>query len=686
VKEQTGLNKPQGAITVIWCLFTLLVGTLFLFASQNIFYSWELDNLSTRQKLFSANPQNRSQISPIVLITYDQKTIGSAPYNRLFGTGLSRSTAAYAIRFFKRVQTRGVIFDISFNGGVHYQDREGDRALAESLKGTRNFASLLSFDSTEKPSLSYQAQTPLTQKTLQQNAITVNGLAQFPIFSERYRYGSLLPPYSDLLGSPMRFFSANSFTYKSILNLKSEEDTKEEARRWLPFSIYGGRVFPSIPLGALLQGEKNLTLSENGVLSWDNGKIDLGQDGLPLIKWYGHGVYLNRPVYPEVSFSVVALSEVVLECRENPAQPICGIIPLPKEPLVQPDAFQDKFNLIGFTLPNKSDTHKTIYSPQYYGLYIVANMLDNALHNDFVHPAPFWMNLLISLLLPGLLLLMIWRFRSVWVSLLMALTLALGQFLLSIYAYNHWNLWLYTVQPVLATFVCFGGFYIYRYRKEFKKRQQMRYAFGKYVSPAVLQIIEQHPEKVTLGGERREMTFLFSDIRGFTAFSDKNPPEMVQSFLTQYFSTMNKIILHSYHGSINKLIGDAIMAYWGFPLENEDHAFLAVSAAMAMREAMLAWHHEEGKLPITIGIGINTGEAVIGNIGSEDFMDFTVIGDAVNVASRLEGANKEYGTSIIISAATYERVKDRIHVRQLGWAELKGKGTKIEVFEPLGFI
>ncbi len=182
------------------------------------------------------------------------------------------------------------------------------------------------------------------------------------------------------------------------------------------------------------------------------------------------------------------------------------------------------------------------------------------------------------------------------------------------------------------------------------------------------------------------MTFMFSDIRGFTAFSDQNEPEVVQTFLSQYFSTMNGIIMHQYRGSINKLIGDAIMAYWGFPLNNEDHAFLAVCAAMTMREAMQAWQSQQDKLPIHIGIGINTGDAVIGNIGSDDFMDFTVIGDAVNVASRLEGMNKEYGTTIIISAATYQKVQDRIEARSLGWCELKGKSEPVEIFEPLRIL
>jgi adenylate cyclase len=214
----------------------------------------------------------------------------------------------------------------------------------------------------------------------------------------------------------------------------------------------------------------------------------------------------------------------------------------------------------------------------------------------------------------------------------------------------------------------------------------MRYAFGKYVSSDVLKMIEQQAGQLSLGGERREMTFMFSDIRGFSTFSDQNNPEVVQVFLSQYFSSMNGIIMHQYRGSINKLIGDAIMAYWGFPLNHEDHAFLAVSAALAMQEAMQNWQTQKGQLPIQIGIGINTGEAMIGNIGSEDFMDFTVIGDAVNIASRLEGQNKTYGTTIIISAATCQKVRDRIKVRSLGWCELKGKSEPVEIFEPLGLL
>jgi class 3 adenylate cyclase len=686
VKEKNGFKTSTVFIRVCKAVILLLTVPLFVLFIYWVYcttYSWELDSLSFRQKLFASQLQDRSKHTPLELILIDRHTMASEPYRKHFQEAVfSRAAAAYAVRFFKRTEVEHVVFDISFNGGIHYNNLAEDEALAESVKGTHNFASLLDFSEKYDPKLSFNGQSLLTRQTLFQNALQVDGLEHFPVHKKDFRFASLLAPYPLLLKSPMRFYSANTFCpNKSNLLFSTEEDSRSEARRWVPFSIYGGYVFPTTPLAVQLGDTRKVTLSANGRLSWDDKYIDLGPDSLPLIKWYGHGVSKNRPVYPETTFSDIVLSEMVLECQEQGQD--CKKMGLPARPIIQPDRFKHKYVLIGFNLPNKIDKHNTIFEHNYSGIFILANIMDNALHNEFVLPAPLWLNGLFLVLLPLIQFLVVRRYKSAMTGLLMAMVLASGQLLLAIVAYNDYNRWIWVVYPSVLALLCFGATYAYQYAVEYKKRIQLRYAFGKYVSPAVLQIIEQHPEKVTLGGERREMTFLFCDIRGFTSFSDQNEPEVVQAFLTQYFSTMNKIILHDYHGSINKLIGDAIMAYWGFPLQNEDHAFLAVSAAIAMRDAMRQWQNDADKIPITIGIGINTGEAMIGNIGSEDFMDFTVIGDAVNVASRLESTNKEYGTNIIISSFTYEKVKDRIHARRLGWAELKGKEAKVEIYEPL---
>lgn len=675
------LNIGPKAYQILLIGLALAIALICIEPLRKMAFAWELDSLTIRQKLYPI--EDRSSISPIRLIKIDAKTQGSTVYQKLFGNVLTRRAAGYAIRFLNRTRTRATILDLSFNRGANSQVPENDQFLAQSVLPDHPVISQLIFENQGESAQTSEQLPQASQARLAKNTVQVEGIDRFPVFQRLYTFDSLVPPYTELLNSGMRFYSAAGGTF--ITDLSGQvDDTQGNIRRWAPFSLFGNQIYPTVPLGALLSHEL-LKLKPGGLLTWGQHQLDLGEEGVPLIKWYGHGVQTNHPVYPEVSFVDVVLSEIRLECEQNPSLSICKTPGLPAKPTIQPDAFRDQFALVGFTLANV-DQHQTIYSAKYPGVYILANSLDNALHNDFVKPAPFWINLSLTLIFPILLALLILRFRSALISLLLTVTLSIGYFLLCLHAYQSWNLWLYLTYPVLGMWACFSGMYAYQYAIEQKKRQQMRFAFGKYVSPAVLQIIENQPEKITLGGERREMTFMFSDIRGFTQFSDINEPEVVQTFLSQYFSTMNGIIMQEYRGSINKLIGDAIMAYWGFPLTNEDHAFLAVSAAMAMREAMLAWREQTDKLPINIGIGINTGEAVIGNVGSEDFMDFTVIGDAVNVASRLEGINKNYGTNIIISAATYNQVKDRIHARSLGWAELKGKGEPIEVFEPLSFL
>ncbi len=675
--------RKSNLLRVLAGLMVFVLGGVLLVASQDFLYSLEINSLTLRQRMFSDEASAPSRKTPITLIAFDVKTAGSDDFHRLFGIPMSRSAPGYLVRFLKRTQTKAVVFDMGFNGGTHYVDSPGDRLFVESLRGIGQMASALSFQ--KSPNQGY---TPVnlpsrSQQLLVRNDLRVQGLDQFPVFTKKFYYQSWNPPFPLLTETPMRYYSAQSSVSHADPG-SQRADVSGESRRWTPFSTYGNHILPTLALGVALNGQRDLKITPQGTLSWQGGQVNLGSDALPLIKWYGHGVSCR--IYPEISAIDVILSELALECQENSALPVCKQIQIPAKPMISPEQFKDRYVLIGMTRAKDGDTHRSIYGFKYSGLYIFANTLDNLLNDDFVHPAPVWLNWAAFFLLPFTLCVVVWRFQSVWMSFLIAVTVGLGYFLLTIHAYNVWNLWLHAVNPILALVACFTSIYVYRYLHEQKQRQQMRYAFGKYVSPAVLQTIEKNPEKITLGGERREMTFLFTDIRGFTSFSDNNPPEVVQAFLSDYFSVMNGIILREYRGTINKLIGDAIMAYWGFPLENEDHAFLAVSAALAMRDALHEWRSDPSRPQIDIGVGINTGDAVIGNVGSEDFMDFTVIGDAVNVASRLESANKEYKTNIIISAATYEKVKGRVKVRSLGMTEVRGKAGQMEIFEPLGLL
>lgn len=659
----------------------LIVGVMFLgvLPAGKFLQILELQSLSIRQRMLPV--QDRSRWSPITVVKVDPKSLRSFRMNTLFGRYPWRREAyAHFIHFMKRSQPQDVLMDISYNGGPDWEHPESDARFAQSLQGTRNMASVLMAEAGRDPALRWQAHSPVVQQALGRQTLTVQGLERLPGLAGYF--ANMIPPIEILLQSPMHFYTATGLN----------DDASGIVRRWTSISNYDGHLIPTLGLGAVLNGERTLRVTPEGLLQWKGGQVHLGPEGLPVIKWYGnmlktynsHGQ--PREIYPTVSLSDVIESELVLACREDPSQAMCSKVTLPAQPSISPLFFHGKYVLVGLTADTfMSDMHRTIYynGSKYPGVYVWANILDNLLHDDFVYPAPPWLDGLVFLGMLALMGFAVVRFESILLGFCFMAALVAGEIVLSIYAYGHWNLWLNTVYPVLGTLCVYGGGYVWRYQQTEKRKQQLRFAFGKYVSPGVMQTIEKNPEEIQLGGQKRELTMLFCDLRGFTTFSENNDAEYVQGVLSEYFSEMNGIILHTYHGSINKLIGDAIMAYWGFPLENEDHVFLAVSAALAMRDAMEAWRQDPTKPPLKIGIGINTGEVMIGNVGSEDFMDFTVIGDAVNLASRLEGENKTFATTIIISEATYERVKDRVTVRPLGEVKVKGKEQPVQIYEPL---
>jgi len=348
-------------------------------------------------------------------------------------------------------------------------------------------------------------------------------------------------------------------------------------------------------------------------------------------------------------------------------------------------AFANKIILYGITSQNMSqDAHRSIYgSENYPGVYMMTNILDNVLHDDFVERWPWYSTLVVALALGFFAYRCATSFSLVFASLaVVSVGIAYATIVRLLYQWH--AIWLDTVVPILVmgfiTVLAIG----WRYWEAEQRKQKLRFAFAKYVSPGGMLAIEKNPDHITLGGQRKELTFLFSDIRSFTNFCEGNPPEIVQAFLTRYFGVMNNIILNQYQGSINKLIGDAIMAYWGFPFEHENHALQAVKAGLVMRDAVIQWNLDTPDQPLAIGIGINTGEAMIGNVGSEDFMDFTVIGDAVNVAARLESETKVQGVMLIISESTYAQVSHAVEARLLGDVVVKGKTQGIKIYEPIG--
>jgi adenylate cyclase len=249
--------------------------------------------------------------------------------------------------------------------------------------------------------------------------------------------------------------------------------------------------------------------------------------------------------------------------------------------------------------------------------------------------------------------------------------------------------WHYWAPPVLLTgglAVLYSGNVLGHYLLEARERRWLRQAFGRYLSPSVVQVIVSHPERLQLGGEVVEGTVLFSDLAGFTSISENMAPADLIRLLNEYFSPLTEIIL-AQQGTLDKFIGDAIMAFWGAPLPLEDHAARACQAALAMQRAMAGLQNqwrEKGYPSLRTRIGIHSGRLVVGNVGSRERFNYTVLGDTVNLASRLESVNKLYGTNAILSQDSQHFLSDQFLLRELDLVRVKGRAHPVTIYELLG--
>jgi len=242
------------------------------------------------------------------------------------------------------------------------------------------------------------------------------------------------------------------------------------------------------------------------------------------------------------------------------------------------------------------------------------------------------------------------------------------------------------VAPQLSLWLGFAAASAYNYVSEGRKRRYIQGAFTRYLSPEMVSRIADNPEALALGGERREITIYFSDIEGFTTISEKLEPERLTKLMNRYLGEMTDTILAS-GGTLDKYIGDAVMAFWNAPLPCENHALVACKAALGNQKRLVELADEFHKLgypPVRARIGLNSGPAIIGNLGSPRRFSYTALGDSVNLASRLEGANKAYGSYILISEMTRESAGAAIETRELDFVMVKGKHQPIRVYELIG--
>ncbi|MDK2125316.1 adenylate/guanylate cyclase domain-containing protein [Parachitinimonas caeni] len=360
---------------------------------------------------------------------------------------------------------------------------------------------------------------------------------------------------------------------------------------------------------------------------------------------------------------------------------------------------QDAIVIIGRTAAStaelsmaKTDTFATPYSSLGNGAHtpgpeIHATLIENAVRGLTIQTAPddSRSGLMLSVAFLALLIMGRGRFRPLTYAGMVILSsvglLTLGYCLFVFAAY-----WLPVADALLPLPIVYASQAVVGYVGERRQREEIRRTFSRYVPEAVANELAIHPEKLVLGGERREVTLMFTDLEGFTSMSESAAPETVAEVLNRHFTAMHEIVIR-YGGTVDKFIGDAIMAFWGAPLTDPEHALHATQAAIEMQaemERLRAAFAAEGLPEIKMRVGLHTGQALIGNLGSRiGRVNYTAVGDAVNLASRLEGMNKEYGTGILLSGATATEINDRIPLKKLGEATVKGKIQAVEVYTPI---
>lgn len=351
---------------------------------------------------------------------------------------------------------------------------------------------------------------------------------------------------------------------------------------------------------------------------------------------------------------------------------------------VSPKYYKNKIILVGVYAEGLQDIHRTPYGAM-YGIEMIANTVNQILNGEFIHLSGDTINIALIIFF-GLLISYIVGRRSILISYLTTFILVIVYFFVVVFLFDRFRYVLNLSAPLVTSIITLFTMIAYRILTEEKEKKAIQGMFSNYVSKSIVDELLKHPEKLELGGEDKNITVFFSDIRGFTTLSERLTPQELVSHLNQYLSAMTDIIF-KYEGTLDKYVGDEIMAFWNAPVEQNNHAELACHTALDMmkklHELNTTWPEERR---LNIGIGLNTGIMTVGNMGSQSRMDYTLMGDNVNLGARLEGTNKFYGTNIIISEFTYGQVKDKFICRELDTIRVKGKKKPVTIYEIMDTI
>jgi adenylate cyclase len=491
-----------------------------------------------------------------------------------------------------------------------------------------------------------------------------------PAFNVSTR-GDVLPSGFPSALLPITLFQ-NSIKGLGVANFR--EDPQDGICRRMPLLFaYGEHSIPQLGMAAFIAGEniKTIELLQDGTMQADDLGIPLARDGQFLLTWYGRGGPSGSFRY----YSIAALIQSAINEQRGVS------------PLVPSDVFRGKYVFVGASAAGLFDfkpTPFTVYEA-YPGMEISATLVSNLLNRHFLVRAPASVTIAAVAVFSLLVAFLFVVFHKIRDIVLITGAAGILWVLLSLVLFSVSNLWLDVISPLASIVAMFSVAGIVSYQTEGRARRQLRAVFNRYLSPAVVREIVDQSEAVELGGKEITGTAFFSDLKDFTTISEQLKPRDLVTLLNEYFSIASDVVLKN-EGMLDKYLGDAIMAIFGAPVTIERHAVLACNAAVEVQKVLKEqWASKLDRFPnLETRIGINSGVMVVGNIGSQRRLDYTAIGDTVNLASRLEGVNKIYGTNILISEFTYKFVSDLFVVRELDALRVKGKKEAVKVYELVG--
>ena len=619
----------------------------------------------------TARPSAPSEAITLVTIDDDsikrmEPLIGRWPWPRLVHATLidylaagGAKVIAYDILFAERDRQKFMVGDSEWTGA------ESDAALIDSTRKAGNVIHVAEAASAELVDPSKAAAIDLDSHALNEKFPNVRCGEQRPV---------LTPPFAELAAA------ARAIGHTLLIL-----DSDGPVRRAPPLIQVGNRTIPSLPLAVTMMARgftgEDVRANGSSLIAGDM-TIPLVVESIPdyerrdltacraLVPWRGPAQNPSgQPTFTAFSFYTLFRSQQQIIEGEKPE--------------IDPAVFRDRIVIVGATAQGLGDVFRTPFAEgNIPGPEVHANVIDGFLSNRGIAPISQSQSLMLTAGVAVLVALAGFFAPHAWMTGVFAATLALVLAWASVAMFAR-GLWLPVTVPTLAIVFAFVGDLGWKYIVEGREKRQVKKLFSRYVAKDVYEQLLADPSLAALGGARRNMTVLFSDVRGFTTLSEKGSPEEVVGQLNEYFSRMTEV-LFDHRGTLDKFVGDMVMGLFGAPLADDDHAEHAVQTAVAMSKALDDLNREwqiQGRTALDIGIGINTGEMVAGNIGSDTIMSYTVIGDAVNLGARLESLNKDYGTRIIISEATRVRLKGRYDIHPLGDVIVKGKSQPVAIFE-----